>query len=256
MIKLCRGDRMRIRGAVDAYAREQKAYAVAYLDILGITNRIKSSREAQLDALNTLHNLYTSIMELADPQKGIKKYEGIQFKIFSDNIIIAKPLSQEDPANDVAVLLSCVSNFLCSAVGAGVGWLVRGGITIGDFYLDDTIVWGPALLRAYELEDKIAIYPRIILDEIVTNVLSGSTIKNDFVRVDQDGLRFLNYMDIWHFSGQLVSAAFEHMKAEARRADGTYPDKVFQKLYWHMNYINAELDKKNEKQDRNYRLAL
>ena len=126
----------------------------------------------------------------------------------------------------------------------------------GDFYLDDTIVWGPALLRAYELEDKIAIYPRIILDEIVTNVLSGSTIKNDFVRVDQDGLRFLNYMDIWHFSGQMVSAAFEHMKAEARRADGTYPDKVFQKLYWHMNYINAESDKKNEKQDRNYRLAL
>lgn len=46
------------------------------------------------------------------------------------------------------------------------------------------------------------------------------------------------------------------MKAEARKADGTYPDKVFQKLYWHMNYINTELDKKNEKQDRKYRLTL
>lgn len=247
---------MKIRGAVDAYDREQKAYAVAYLDILGITNRIKSNKEAQLDALNTLHNLYTSIIELTDPQKGIKKYENIQFKIFSDNIIIAKQLSQEDKANDVVTLLSCVSNFLCSAVGDGVGWLVRGGITIGDFYIDDTIVWGPALLRAYELEDKIAIYPRIILDEIVTNVLSSSTIKNDFVRVDKDGCRFLNYMDIWHFSGQFVNAAFENMKDEARKADGTYPDKVFQKLYWHMNYINTELDKKNEKQDRKYRLTL
>ena len=63
---------MKIRGAVDAYDREQKVYAVAYLDILGITNRIKSNKEAQLDALNTLHNLYTSIIELTDPQKGIK----------------------------------------------------------------------------------------------------------------------------------------------------------------------------------------
>ena len=128
---------MKIRGAVDAYDREQKVYAVAYLDILGITNRIKSNKEAQFDALNTLHNLYTSIIELTDPQKGIKKYENIQFKIFSDNIIIAKQLSQEDKANDVVTLLSCVSNFLCSAVGDGVGWLVRGGITIGDFYIDD-----------------------------------------------------------------------------------------------------------------------
>ena len=74
--------------------------------------------------------------------------------------------------------------------------------------------------------------------------------------MDTDGFRFLNYMDIWHFSGRSVSAAFENMKAEARKADGTYPDKVFQKLHWHMNYINTELDKKNEKQDRRYRLAL
>lgn len=247
---------MKIRGAVDVYDREQKVYAVAYLDILGITNQIKSNKEVQLDALNTLQNLYTSILELADPQKGIKKYEHIQFKIFSDNIIIVKQLSQNDEANDVVSLLNCVSNFLCSAVGDSVGWLVRGGITIGDFYIDDTIVWGPALLRTYELEDKIAIYPRIILDEIVINALSSSTIKNDFVRVDKDGFRFLNYMDIWHFSGQIVSAAFENMKAGARKADGTYPDKVLQKLSWHMNYINTELDKKNEKKDRKYRLTL
>ena len=66
----------------------------------------------------------------------------------------------------------------------------------------------------------------------------------------------MNYMDIWLFSGQFVSAAFENMKAEAIKADGTYPDKVFQKLYWHMNYINTELDEKNEKQNRKYRLTL
>ena len=55
-----------------------------------------------------LHNLYTSIIELTNPQKGIKKYENIQFKIFSDNIIIAKQLSQENKANDVVTLLTCV----------------------------------------------------------------------------------------------------------------------------------------------------
>ena len=174
-----------------------------------------------------LHNLYTSIIELTNPQKGIKKYENIQFKIFSDNIIIAKQLSQENKANDVVTLLSCVSNFLCSAVGDGVGWLVRGGITIGDFYIDDTIVWGPALLRAYELEDQLAIYPRIILDETVTNVLSSSTIKNDFVRVDKDGFRFLNYMDIWHFSGQFVSAPYPRTRIGRIIRDIQLSEEIF-----------------------------
>jgi len=55
--------------------------------------------------------------------------------------------------------------FACSAVGDYVGWLFRGGITIGEFYINDTIVWGLALLRAYELEEKIANYPfRLFLE--------------------------------------------------------------------------------------------
>lgn len=120
-----------------------------------------------------------------------------------------------------------MSNFLCSAVGDGVGWLVRGGITIGDFYIDDTIVWGPALLRAYELEDKLAIYPRIILDETVTSVLSISTIKNDFVRVDKDGFRFLNYMDIWHFSGQFVSAPYPRTRIGRIIRDIQLSEEIF-----------------------------
>lgn len=54
---------------------------------------------------------------------------------------------------------------MCASVSNSVGWLVRGGITIGDFYIDDMFVWGAALVKAYELEEKIAVYPRVILDE-------------------------------------------------------------------------------------------
>jgi len=33
-------------------------------------------------------------------------------------------------------------------------------------------------------------------------------------------------------------------------------EKMYQKFCWHMNFINSELDRKNEKQDKNYRLKL
>lgn len=246
---------MKIRSAVDAYDGIQESYVVAYLDILGITARIKGSAETQTDALNVLHNLYTFIYELADSKTGIKKYADIKFKVFSDNIIIAKKLS-ENTVDDVLTLLSCVSNFLCAAVGDGVNWLVRGGITLGDFFIDDTIVWGPALVRAYELEDKVANYPRVLLDASIINLLQSKKQGSEFICIDSDGMTFLNYMTIWHFSGEIVCNAFEKMKEEARLPNGTYPDKVYQKLYWHMQYVNSELNRKNEKSDRKYRLTI
>lgn len=246
---------MKIRSAIDDYSRTQKKYVVAYLDILGITARIKGCVESQTEALNVLHNLYASICELADPKTGIKKYSDIKFKIFSDNIIIAKELTL-NPVDDVVTLLNCVSNFLCFSIGDGVGWLVRGGITIGNFFIDDMIVWGPALVRAYELEDKLANYPRVLLDTPIVDLLKSKSQGTDYISRDFDGMTFLNYMSIWHFSGKFVSAAFEKMKAEARSADGTYSDKIYQKLFWHMQYVNSELNKKNEKTDRAYRLKL
>lgn len=246
---------MKIRCAVDAYDRKTTPHVVAYLDILGATNRIKDSA-GQNDSLNLIHNLYKHIIDLANPDTGIKKYEGIQFKIFSDNIIIAKELAHDADVDSVLILLNCVSNFLCSSVGDSVGWLVRGGITIGDLYIDETIVWGSALVRAYELEDKIAVYPRVIIDNSIAELLQEGKEVQDYIRKDIDGLLYLNYMSIWHFSAPIVKNAFENMKAEVRRADGTYPDKIYQKLHWHMEYINQELDRKNERRDKKYRLSL
>lgn len=243
---------MKINQAVDTYDRETEEYIVAYLDILGATNRIKENKAAQDASLNLLYNLYKQIQNLAS-ENGIKKFADIKFKIFSDNIIIAKKIS-DDINNDVLSLLGCVSNFLCSSVGDSVGWLVRGGITIGDFYIDDMVVWGSALVRAYELEDKIAVYPRVVLDENVVDIIT--IIDADYVRRDTDGQCFLNYMTIWSYAGEFVQAAFEQMKAEAMKKDGTYPDKIRQKLWWHKNYINQALDEKNQKQDREFRLLI
>jgi hypothetical protein len=53
--------------------------------------------------------------------------------------------------------------------GTGLGFLVRGGITIGDIVHDEEVVFGPALNRAYHLEHDIAKYPRIVVDPEVVD---------------------------------------------------------------------------------------
>lgn len=249
---------MNIREAVDKYDRETSQYIIAYLDILGVTSRMGLQKESQVLPLNKLYNLYMFVMELTEKDKGIKNLEDIEFKIFSDNIIIAKKLSltSSERILDIKSVLNCVSHFQTSVVGDAVGWLVRGGITIGEFFINDTMVWGSALLRAIELEEKVAIYPRIAIDTAILSELQSNKELADYLLLDFDGVHFLNYMNIWHFAGESVKDGFEKMKSEARNTNGQYPDRIYQKLYWHMNYINSELDKKNERKDRKYRLYI
>ena len=253
---------MNIRGAVDNYDRKTTTHIVAYLDILGVASRMKIDN--QIEPLNKLYNLYKHNIDYIGKEKGIERYADIRYRIFSDNIIIAKELSSDKAQRscDIENLFYCVSNFSHSAIGDGVGWLLRGGITIGEFYINDTIIWGSALLRAYELENTIANYPRIVIDSSILAEFdsrkkpSDYTDPADFVRKDFDGIHYLNYMNTWHFAGQFVKNGFEKMKAEAKKPDGTYSDKIYQKLVWHMNYINSELDKKNERKDKKYRLTM
>lgn len=43
--------------------------------------------------------------------------------------------------------------------------LSRGGIAVGELYHQNGIIYGPALLTAYQLESQAATYPRIVLEK-------------------------------------------------------------------------------------------
>jgi hypothetical protein len=137
-------------------------------------------------------------------------------------------------------------------VGDGVGWLVRGGITIGELFLDETMVWGKALLKAYNLESHIAIYPRIVIDREILSKIVTSEELSEYILQDFDNIYFLNYLCIQHFGGQLLMNGFTLMQDEI---EGKLTESIYQKLCWHMNYVNKELEKKNEKRERKYRLS-
>ena len=115
------------------------------------------------------------------------------------------------------------------------------------------MVWGEALVKAYYLEDKIANYPRVIIDKEVIDQIGNSEELCEYIRKDFDGQYFLNYLCDCHFCGQKLMNGFEQMKKEV---EYKYNEKVTQKFYWHMNFVNSELDSKNEKNDRDFRLSL
>lgn len=243
---------MLINQNADSYDRRTEPYIVAYIDLLGVTNKIKAA-DQQL-AMNKLHNLYTFSVDITKEIQ-IQENKDIKFKIFSDNIIIAKKLSNEvvQRKRDIRSLLMCVGHFQETAASDCVGWLLRGGISIGQLFIDDVMVWGEALLKSYYLEDKIANYPRVIIDKSVVNEAVQDSQLIEYIRKDFDNLYFLNFLNDCHFCGEMLMNGFEIMQREVGK---NIDEKTYQKFCWHMNFVNSELDRKNEKKDRKYRLSM
>ena len=86
------------------------------------------------------------------------------------------------------------------------GFFLRGGLAVGDVYVDSTIVYGKAFLDAVEAEKKVN-WPRIVFApsaiEYIHKYLGyygsvESAPANRHIFIDEDGEWVLDYLeDVW-----------------------------------------------------------
>jgi hypothetical protein len=141
---------------------------VAFLDLLGFSdmcvNRKKDCAEIKaifndIELLKLNYDSFSRII-ISDEVRN-----DTEFTFMSDSIIISAPCSKEGLLF-ILYLSSCIQNMLLLN-----GVLLRGGIAEGDFYKRGNIMFGPAFISAYYLESKLAIYPRIIISNIIISTL-------------------------------------------------------------------------------------
>ena len=138
--------------------------AVAFLDIMGFKNIIKQSE----DDVEFRTKLINNLVELKS-MENIYTYTdaphldyGKKLTAFSDSIVVSYDLSKESA---VFYLLFDIIFIQINLVAMGL--LLRGGLTLGDVFHDGGVVVGPAMLKAFEMESSIAVYPRIIVDPLL-----------------------------------------------------------------------------------------
>ncbi len=117
----------------------------------------------------------------------------MEFAQFSDSIIISMPRRHD---LDVGRMIKLVAEFQSSMLFSG--FLIRGGITAGPMFHEGRIAFGPALNRAYELESKIANFPRVVIDPSLERIVKRQA-KNvpkhwTFVRQDTDDCWYPEYL--------------------------------------------------------------
>ena len=213
----------------------QKKYAVAYIDVLGVKQKIKAEYQW---GLYNLWELFGPL--LAD----WKNHERIRIKVFSDNILICEEIDDKNPniaVSDVFSVLDTIESYMFK-MGA---MFVRGAVVVDDLHFSDVFVYGKALLKAYAIEDKIALFPRILIDSSVLDIIGKD---NYYILLDKDGQYFYDFMQ----------ARIDKGGARLRQELGTFKaniliniksnvseSSVIGKMEWLINYFNEICLKNN-----------
>lgn len=189
----------------------------AFIDFLGFSDAVKrSSASGPSDILAAL--------KMA---KDVAKTDNdITVTQFSDSLILSASADQE------AALVSMIwAARLLSFELARHDVLLRGGLTKGKMYHKDNFAFGPAFIRAYQLE-QAASTPRIILDKGLEEKLSFSSelstdelqkFKNALIPVDFDGWRYVDYLSLNEMSAisdeeSLFEGHHQRLRALVHRA--------------------------------------
>lgn len=201
---------------------------VAYIDILGfkdiIDKTVKDGNdvEEEIDRIIQMNAVIRKTWFL-DEKKGqpftVKAYKGGQWvqetftpsaedndkgkmvTIFSDTIVVSFLVDTESAVFTTLMELQWLILNL-----ANRGILCRGAISHGKLIHDDKKVFGPALVSAYTMESKAALYPRVILgDEIlalagINHASHHEPIEEvdyvlDLLGRDSDGMYYIDYLD-------------------------------------------------------------
>lgn len=174
---------------------------VAFLDILGWKEAIKkSSKDCELTkhlgvSIKNIET-YAQFLDKSRQMFGDSEFcKDQQLTHFSDSILLSVKADKDGQSSLLWILQPIVSQLL------NLGLFVRGGIAYGGLIHRNAIAYGPALIKAYELE-QTAVYPRIVLEPMLADEWGrGQRYYHDELfltdktwRRDKDGLSFYDFL--------------------------------------------------------------
>ncbi|MBS7825548.1 hypothetical protein J7624_00085 [Wohlfahrtiimonas chitiniclastica] len=140
----------------------------AFLDVLGFSAMVNQDPQGII-----LKDFYKIFNKCTEELKDEEKYATSYFKQFTDNILLAQPhFELEDDAYFGFTLMNIRKYQFYMAIN---GYFIRGGFTCDNLFIDDNLIYGPALLEAYHLESQKAEMPIVILSDTVKNHVNQYT---------------------------------------------------------------------------------
>ncbi|CUI01950.1 hypothetical protein [Leisingera aquaemixtae] len=207
---------------------------VSLLDVLGYRNKIHSDRENGREEFKD--NLLSSLSVLSSINEMEMSYQAI-----SDTIIFSAIGSsgfEKFLKHNSDVHLSFLRN----------GLFVRGGISFAPHFKSGSLTYSHALPISYEIEQRQAVYPRIVIDRNIIEMLKpgglladqSASITSQELICEENGVFFLNFVgsdlkDYYDLSREIYESDREFLQGK---------EHELAKHRWLQNFIVSMSGKK------------
>ena len=191
-----------------------------FVDFLGfkeVSRNIDDTKRKEI--LELLEDLAALRGEFAvqklDEESGISISFKPAISTFSDHIVISYPMRvirDQHGSHESIPPIFIASHFVkllgkIAAAALRIGFLVRGGSAIGKLYHACGVVFGEALLDAFEIESRTSVYPRVVLSQQITS-RSDWISQTTYIKKCEDGLYHFDYFTSLLFDAAPVGEKF------------------------------------------------
>ncbi len=215
-------------------------YIVCFVDLLGSTEAIEKD---EFNFFASVYNLFGTAKNMCEVYGKELNFSEIKIKAFSDNIIFVHKLPQEytykECCTAVQTMTAFISTFQFLALNDRI--LIRGGISVGQLCFNDMFVWGKALVEAYQLENIYAIYPRILFNSSVLELLIDSDGEIKFgvpICQDDDGQYYLDFLYCIAEGSRPWLINHYYSIISELKTKNTGKTKALQKIIWLESYLH------------------
>jgi hypothetical protein len=237
---------------------------ITYIDVLGFRELIEKSRKdpgqvghiADLLGIAKNHLSSGGRIHRDDAGRPVRIFYSFSF---SDLIVRCTEIPHDANIGDfVNWELLYISDKQWELARNGV--LLRGGMCIGNIYVDSNFVFGPGLVKAYELEANYAVFPRIIIDRDLLHKFEkepGTLFWHDYITRGEDGAYFADYLfgaflgDLGFGEGVDPWVMLEAHRDQIQKAICTgrasWAERVKQKYMWLALYHNSTVRRLRER---------
>ncbi|MCM1236634.1 MAG: hypothetical protein NC489_41690 [Ruminococcus flavefaciens] len=151
------------------YTHESKKSLIAYFDILGYKEMIKTNYIPENILIGEIERITHDVYSIKRFSKKGKSDWNVYS--FSDNFAIVIDCPDEGFVSELRLLIWILTIIQCQFLSL-YGILIRGSVVNGMVYIGEKFIYGEGLIKAYEIENSIAIFPRIVIDsELIKDCL-------------------------------------------------------------------------------------
>lgn len=218
--------------------------AVLFVDLLGVRAMNRGPHRKVLANLvaveRAVSGMYRDFLKEDSPWPA---------SLFSDTLVLASPVLPN--LDEEAAIGGLVLQAGWLQLGfMAKGFFMRGALALGDFYIRDGVIFGPALVDAAELEHDAAIHPRIVLSREAEESQRGDlsfyadpkqSPQNTLLLRDGDGWTFINYLSVLFDEPDDPRPALQLHRDRVRAClrEHRSQKRVWEKYRWAAEYHNA-----------------